>query len=105
MRLFISSIVFLSLAGCSGVVSVPSHTNVAVKEITLSTTTFVSGDHITISDPSRTEPFSAIVGQPYFSALGQECYRLDHNDHRISAVCKGRHGRWALIPSLNKSIN
>ena len=65
------------------------------------------GSQIRISDPAFPNDLHAVVGQEYFSALAQQCYRIKvlnplHSNGMV-ALCKSETGSWIVVPSVQSN--
>lgn len=115
MRLFLFILAFAVLAGCarldlsarSGEQTIKSN-NPILYTPRLSQEQLTTGSLVKISDPNFSKDIQAIVGQSYYSALGQQCYRINVQNpdlSRLTVLCRDKSENWAIVLPINSPLD
>lgn len=114
MRVVVFFSVILFLMGCvpPQLISSPSTQTLKQNSQTLkvdssSLENLSLGSQIKVRDPAFPNGLQVIVGQEFFSALAQQCYRVRvlnvSESYGVAALCKGKAGTWIFAPSVQSN--
>jgi len=109
MRVVFYCALLFILIGCAGV----NHPDSSItgngealssqdKNLNLTSNKLTPGSQIKIIDPNYSEVLRVLVGKSYLSALGQQCYHIEVQEHpTLNVLCSVSSGQWRVVPSVH----
>lgn len=108
MRIVFICVLSFLLIGCAGAPVPPlgrveAVNKTQIEKLKVFSTSLELESQVRISGPTLHEAVNAVIKQSYYSALGQQCYRIvvkGSLKSDLDVLCRDKMGGWNIVPSL-----